>query len=103
MEWKATREGHAVVTPRRTEFGDLVSHGIVPAGSTVVATHKGRRYSATVTPEGSGRLKVPGRPTGSLSAMAKHITGYESNGWRFWKFPQGSNEVPLITLRDDSH
>jgi len=62
---------------------------IPPVGTELVGRFRGNEYYATVIvapsfPEGKG-IRVGDTVYGSLSAAAKAIKGWPTNGWLFWK------------------
>jgi modification methylase len=64
----------------RIPFGTLVERGLVPAGSLLV--DRARRWSATVTADGSIRC---GRAQGSIHQVGAAVQDAPScNGWAFW-------------------
>jgi hypothetical protein len=68
---------------KRVTLADLVTDGIVRAGTRVSATHKGQLFAATVTED--GKLRLPGGYEGSPSSAATQCTGTSLNGWTFWR------------------
>ena len=55
----------------------------IPAsGNTIVRDYKGRTVQVLVTENG---FEYEGEPYGSLSAVAKAVTGSHMNGYRFFK------------------
>ncbi len=99
------QDGIAAVTPPRgplglprlapqgaSAFGSL-SREPIPcdrpefrAGQTLVATHKGERFTCEVVDE-QGRLtfvRAPGQRFASPSAAGRSVTGNQVNGYRFW-------------------
>lgn len=76
----------------------LIEQGLLASEATVFATFKGQRHEATVTDDGSLRL-----PDGTVernpSGAAVKVTGYETNGWGFWRTEVGGKSVRLRDLR----
>lgn len=77
----------------------LVEAGVVPAGATVFATFKGGRRHASIDADGCLHLD-DGSVYKKPSAAARAVTGYESNGWNFWKIEIDGKTVPLKALRE---
>jgi hypothetical protein len=72
--------------------------GLLPAGSELRVTFKGKPYVATVDVE--GRISVEGQVFNSPSMAAIHITGGAKDGWLFWKYQdKDGNWVKLDMLR----
>jgi hypothetical protein len=57
-------------------------------GTTLVREWDERQYRVTVTPE--GQYELDGKVFKSLSAAARHITGTQWSGPKFFGLPQGS-------------
>ena len=77
----------------------LVDAGVIPVGATVFANFKGGRREATV--DACGRLHLDdGSVHKNPSGAARRLTGYESNGWNFWRLELGGKTVSLKALRD---
>jgi hypothetical protein len=78
----------------------LVDAGLIPTGAIVFATFKGGRREATVDADGCLHLddgSVHRKPSGA----ARAVTGYETNGWNFWRIESEGKTVPLKTLREE--
>jgi hypothetical protein len=67
----------------RVTLADLVTGGVVRAGTRVSASHKGHTYDATVTKD--GKIRLPEGYEGSPSSAATQCTGTSVNGWKFWR------------------
>ena len=59
----------------------------VQPGTALVGWYKNKRYEVQVVggPAGEIRFRLVGREYTSLSSAAKSITGYNTNGWKFWR------------------
>ena len=80
---------------------DLVAAGVLATGTAVLARHAGKTYVGRITEEGEievqrGRRVIRGTPSGT----AKAITGWEVNGWVFWKVEDPAGNSPLARFRD---
>jgi hypothetical protein len=74
-----------------------------PAGSEFMTEYKGKIYSGLVK---DGKLHLSdGHTFSTPSAAAIHVTGGNTNGWRFWKcrVPGASHHVPIERLRGKAH
>ena len=69
-----------------------------PHGTRFRAHHHGQLYEATVE---DGALVYGERRYFSPSAAARAITGYQTNGWRFWecKLPGSHQWTPIAKFR----
>ena len=80
-----------------------VSNTSFPSGSEFLADYKGKSYSGIVA---GGCLETSdGSKFTTPSAAAIHITGSNTNGWRFWKckLPGASQFVLIERLRGKEH
>lgn len=71
---------------------------VLPSGTTLRAKYKSRQYHAEIR---DGRwIDEQGVEHDSPSAAARHITGTNVNGLRFWhgRLPKQSDWYPLDTL-----
>ena len=76
----------------RLPFGTLVERGVIPAGS--ILTDRARRWSATVTADGSLRC---GRAQGSIHQVGAAVQEAPScNGWAFWHVEQPGGKLRLL-------
>ena len=73
-----------------------IARQLPPVGSTLTARHRGQPHTAVI-------VEAMDRPAGravecgdqlfaSLSAAAKAVTGHPTNGWLFWRPPEGSEQ-----------
>ena len=77
----------------KVPFGELVEQGIIPHGA--VLTDKKERYKATVSIDGSLKIK---NLSGSIHQLGAKVQGLPScNGWDFWHL---KNKLK-ITLLDE--
>ena len=62
---------------------------IPPVGSEFIGRSHGKRYSATVIAApsypGGRAIQIGNTVYSNLSSAANGVTGYKTNGWRFWK------------------
>lgn len=73
--------------PRGTvTLRDPIAADKVRPGTEVIGNHGGQQHRGCVTDDGQIRLRSR-RVTGTPSATAAKMTGFESNGWLFWKVP----------------
>ena len=76
----------------RIPFGTLVERGLVPPGSLLV--DRARRWSATVTADGSIRC---GRAQGSIHQVGAAVQEAPScNGWAFWHVELPGGRLRLL-------
>ena len=79
----------------KVPFGELVEQGIIPPGA--VLTDKKERYKATVSIDGT--LKLKGL-SGSIHQLGAKVQGLPScNGWDFWHIKQESKSTLLDSVR----
>lgn len=89
----------------RTHYGvdvpRLMSAGLLKAGDTLVAVHRGTEHQAIVLDD--GRIKLAGgEPFTSLSSAAAYARRTKSaSGWEFWKLQTRRERRPLRELRDE--
>lgn len=91
----AVPEGHEgkVVDPHakpllRPTVRDLVLAGLVAPG-TVLTARAGNWADRRATVRADGSIEVDGRVFGSLSSAGKYVKGGVTNGWNFWRVPDG--------------
>jgi hypothetical protein len=77
----------------RATLAELVTGGVVSAGTHVSASRGGQSYVGTITK--AGKIRLPNGYEGSPSSAATQCTGNSVNGWRFWHI-QGK---PIDNLR----
>ena len=78
-------------------FGELVEQGVIPPGA--VLTDKKERYKATVTIDGSIKIKDM---SGSIHQIGAKIQGLPScNGWDFWHIKKKKSFTVLDEIRGD--
>ena len=80
----------------KVPFGELVEQGIIPPGA--VLTDKKEKYKATVTVDGSLKIK---NISGSIHQVGATIQGLSNcNGWDFWHIKNQSTSILLDEVRD---
>jgi hypothetical protein len=101
----ATRPISSPANPARTRYAvdvpRLMSAGLLKAGDTLVAVHRGTEHQAIVLDD--GRIKLAGgEPFTSLSSAAAYAKRTKSaNGWEFWRLQTRRERRPLKELRDE--
>jgi hypothetical protein len=101
----ATRQAPGPAHRARAHFGvdvpRLMSAGLLKAGDTLVAVHRGTEHQAIVLDD--GRIKLAGgEPFTSLSSAAAYAKHTKSaNGWEFWQLQTLRERRSLKELRDD--
>jgi hypothetical protein len=101
VESTGGEEGAGGESSTKSQVGGLkalLDAGSLASGATIHADYKGRRYTATVDEEGCLRLE-DGSVHKNPSGAAVKVTGYETNGWRFWRAEVKGKTVPLGDLR----
>jgi modification methylase len=79
----------------RIPFGTLIENGMLKPG-TVLTDHSGR-YQAKVAADGN---LVANKHRGSIHKVGAVLQGAPScNGWTFWHYRQGRQNVPIDALR----
>jgi hypothetical protein len=78
---------------------ELIAAGRLSAGDQLFGTHRGSRYSAELLADGRIRM-ADGQSFSSPSYAARHVTGRNTNGWRFWGVDRGGRTEQLAALRD---
>ena len=80
----------------KVPFGELVEQGIIPPGA--ILTDKKEKYKATVTVDGSLKIK---NISGSIHQVGATIQGLSNcNGWDFWHIKNKSTSILLDEVRD---
>ena len=112
--WNPARLGFTIPETRRlpgpaprarTHYGvdvlRLMAAGLLKAGDTLVAVHRGTHHQAIVLDD--GRIKLAGgEPFTSLSSAAAYARHTKSaNGWDFWQLQTRRERRPLKELRDE--
>jgi hypothetical protein len=89
------RARHSVGIPQ------LMSAGLLKAGDTLIAVHRGTEHQAIVLDD--GRIKLAGgEPFTSLSSAAAYAKRTKSaNGWEFWQLQTRRERRSLKDLRDE--
>lgn len=86
----SARRGHVAIEPPLK--------GLLPEGSHIKSTYKGRQTEGQVDAE--GRIILNGKLFNSPSTAASSVTNRAMNGWTFWKFQDpGGQWVFIDTLR----
>ena len=69
-----------------------------PSGTTIRAKYKGVVHTGSIE---NGALIVNGKTFSGFSPAAKHVTGHNQNGWKFWecKRPVDADFIPVDQLR----
>ena len=81
----------------KVPFGELVEQGIIPPGA--VLTDKKERYKATVSIDGSLKIK---NLSGSIHQLGAKVQGLPScNGWDFWHVKNKLKITLLDEVRSD--
>jgi len=81
----------------KVPFGELVEQGIIPPGA--ILTDKKEKYKATVTVDGSLKIK---NISGSIHQVGATIQGLSNcNGWDFWHIKNQSTSTLLDKVRDE--
>jgi hypothetical protein len=75
--------------------------GLLKAGDTLIAVHRGIEQLAIVLDD--GRIKLAGgEPFTILSSAEVYARGTKSaNGWEFWKLQTRREQRPLRELRNE--
>jgi hypothetical protein len=100
-----TRKVPGPVHRARTHYGvgipQLMAAGLLKAGDTLVAVHRGTEHQAIILDD--GRIKLAGgEPFTSLSSAAANARHTKSaNGWDFWQLQTRRERRPLKELRDE--
>lgn len=78
-----------------------MSAGLLKAGDTLVAVHRGTEHQAIILDD--GRIKLAGgEPFTSLSSAAAYARRTKSaDGWDFWQLQTRRERRPLKELRDE--
>lgn len=83
----------------KADLRDLIADGVLFEGASVVGRARSRDYEARITASGDVEVVRGPKIQGSLSKTATRISGYESNGWKFWKVVRDGRRIPLDELR----
>ena len=85
-----TRVRSLILRPRPATGGlkHLLGAKLLSAGEVIVAgTGDQAHREAVITPD--GLLSIDGRVFDTPSGAAKHVRGVATNGWSFWRLPDG--------------
>jgi hypothetical protein len=77
----------------------LIDAGLMAPGASLFAVYQGQRHEATVDADGIIHL-ADGTSHNKPSGAAVAVTGYETNGWTFWKTTIDGQAVRLRELRE---
>ncbi len=79
----------------------LLKNGLLKEGQKIHHRDRdGKLYEAIITAQGGVKTLPDGKHFNSLSMAAKHFTGGNINGWKWWKFnDQNGNEYIFDDLR----
>lgn len=87
----------ARIGSRTARSGWIVKGISFPSGTQFRAIYKGKTYTGIVR---DNALEIDGKLLDSPSDAAKHVTGTNVNGWRFWECKRpGENWTPIDRLR----
>lgn len=68
----------------------LYNHELPPIGTKIVCRFKEKEYDALIVASSDSSLgkaiEFDGKLYFSLSSAARAITGFPTNGWRYWKW-----------------
>jgi hypothetical protein len=79
------------------KLAQLVTAGVVKAGSQLISINGGWPATGIVSEDGS--VTVGNNAFGTPSAAASAVTGGPVNGWEFWALEEEDERVPLSVLR----
>jgi hypothetical protein len=79
----------------------LLDAGLLTLNETVWGSYKGARHEATVDADGFLHL-ADGNTHKNPSGAAVAITGYETNGWAFWRVDRDGKGIALKALREQA-
>jgi hypothetical protein len=79
---------------------ELLAAGALRPGEPLIAIYKRERYATELLPDGRAR-GIAGGPDGTLSMVARQVTGAPVNGWRFWGVEREGRLVKLAQIRDE--
>lgn len=72
--------------------------GLMPVGSMLKVTYKGKEYIAQV--DADGMIHIDTKVYNSPSLAATHVVGKPMNGWTFWKYQNNDGQwVKIDELR----
>ncbi|CAN7242234.1 DUF4268 domain-containing protein [Knoellia sp. LjRoot47] len=76
------------------EMRELVTAGVLPEG-TELTPRPGNWESPRAVVRADGKLLLDGKVFDSPSGAGKHLRGGATNGWHFWRLPDGRKLVEL--------
>ena len=112
--WDPARLGFTILAPRRVsgtphrararygvDIPQLMSAGLLKAGDTLIAVHRGTEHQAIILDD--GRIKLAGGESfTSLSSAAAYAKRTKSaNGWEFWQLQSRRERRPLKEVREE--
>lgn len=77
-------QGPSLQGYRNSRWDALFASGRISLPAVLTASWEGRRFEATVTPE--GHLDCEGKSFINPSAAATHLAGRPMSGWQFWSY-----------------
>lgn len=76
------------------ELKDLVAAGLLVPGTKLIP-REGRWQSVEAVVTDDGMIDVAGQLFGSPSGAGRHVKGSVTNGWAFWRLPNGRRLLDL--------
>ena len=91
--------GPTAPVPKEGGLKPLLDVGLLADGTKLWGSFHGQRHEATV--DGDGFVLLPdGSAPLSPSGAGQKITGYATNGWKFWNAEVDGQELSLKQLRE---
>lgn len=85
-------------SPKKITVLDLINMKILKTGQVIFANYNGSDYQALITEDGKIKLEHNNKMFNSLSSAGVEITGYQVNGWIFWKAKGINGEMTIKDL-----
>ncbi len=76
------------------EVQDLVAAGLLDPG-TVLTSRPGKWVSREAVVLANGMLSIDGQVFSSPSGAGRHVRGSSTNGWTFWRLPDGRQLIDV--------
>jgi len=91
------RFGFSLTYHKDLGMADLLDVGIIEPGQVIFGCYKGKKYEASVMPDGRIKTLHDNKTFSSPSLAAKNITATSVNGWYWWKCKESDGRELWIT------
>lgn len=96
-EGMVLRFGFPLMCHRDPNMADLLNVGIIKPEQVIFRYYKGKKYEASVLPDGKIKTLHNNKTFSSPSLAARDITATSVNGWYWWKYKEPNGRELWIT------